>query len=165
MAFTIPARTSRRGTAIPEILVDEEFADVLRKTKWSLGTKGYAIGLPGGMKKAVRLHRYLWSLKYGQCPPQLDHINRNKLDNRLANLRPASPTLNTLNSGQPEGSLPAGVAYRPRQKSRPYQGHVSFRNKWISLGLHATPAEAHATHTAMKFMLTLTESALCGGLQ
>jgi hypothetical protein len=33
--------------------------------------------------------------------------------------------------------------------------------KRIYLGSFATPEEAHAVHTAMKFMLMLVESALC----
>jgi hypothetical protein len=162
MPYTIPARFSQRtGKAIPEIVVDDEFADVVKQTKWSLGTKGYVCGMPSVEIGIIRLHRYLWLLKYGECPKELDHRNRDKLDNRLENLRPASGTLNTLNKSAPSGKMPPGVALRPRQKSRPYQGHVSFRGKWVSLGLYATPEEAHAVHVAMKFMLVLVESALC----
>jgi hypothetical protein len=155
MPYTIPARISQRGRPIPEIIVDDEFADVVKETKWSVGTKGYVLGMVSKEVGVIRLHRYLWLLKHGECPKEIDHIDRNKLDNRIDNLRPASGTLNTLNRSQPVGRMPPGVAFRPRQKTRPYQSHVSFRHQWVSLGLFATPEDAGAVYQAMKFMLIL----------
>ncbi|MBR7902754.1 HNH endonuclease [Burkholderia cenocepacia] len=45
-------------------------------------------------------HRLAWMMVHGQIPDgmQIDHINRNRLDNRICNLRLASPLGNMWNS-------------------------------------------------------------------
>lgn len=43
-------------------------------------------------------HRIAWVLYYGHFPSQLiDHINHNRQDNRICNLRDVSPRDNSLN--------------------------------------------------------------------
>jgi hypothetical protein len=50
--------------------------------------------------KSYRSHRLVWLYVYGNFPKhQIDHINRNKLDNRLENLREASKEINARNKG------------------------------------------------------------------
>lgn len=43
--------------------------------------------------RQVKAHRIAWLLNYGDFPEsELDHINRNKLDNRIENLRESNRT-------------------------------------------------------------------------
>jgi hypothetical protein len=52
----------------------------------SLDKDGYLIIKVKG--KQFKAHRIAWLLNYGSFPEsELDHINRNKLDNRIENLR------------------------------------------------------------------------------
>lgn len=52
----------------------------------SLDKDGYLIIKIKG--KQYKAHRIVWLLNYGKFPKsELDHINRNKLDNRIENLR------------------------------------------------------------------------------
>ena len=44
-----------------------------------------------------RVHRLIWKMAYGKDPGTLDHINRDRLDNRLENLRAASDAENSHN--------------------------------------------------------------------
>ena len=60
-------------------------------------------------KKPMLLHRAVWLYKhpgcyyYSEVPPILDHINRNKQDNRYENLRPVSRNFNNFNAKKREG--------------------------------------------------------------
>jgi len=62
-----------------------------------LSEEGYLIiGISGVPYKA---HRLAWLYVYGYMPTEwLDHINRNRSDNRVCNLRIASPALNAQNA-------------------------------------------------------------------
>lgn len=42
-------------------------------------------------------HRLAWFFVYGEWPAEIDHINRDPLDNRICNLRPVSHKQNTWN--------------------------------------------------------------------
>jgi len=51
-------------------------------------------------KKQYRSHRLAWLYVHGKWPePEIDHINRVKTDNRIANLREADRSMNNLNRG------------------------------------------------------------------
>ena len=52
-------------------------------------------------KKEIKAHRMAYALYYGKWPVnELDHINRNRADNRICNLRDADRVLNNLNRGK-----------------------------------------------------------------
>jgi HNH endonuclease/AP2 domain len=45
-----------------------------------------------------RAARVAWFLSYGRWPDEVDHINRNKLDDRLCNLREVTRSENAINT-------------------------------------------------------------------
>ena len=62
----------------------------------TLDRKGYLRGLVKGT--SFFAHRLVWLYNFGEWPAQtLDHVNHNKADNRLCNLRPASFSQNNRN--------------------------------------------------------------------
>lgn len=47
--------------------------------------------------KSHKVHRLIFMLEHGYLPPEIDHINNNRLDNRVENLRPANRSENQCN--------------------------------------------------------------------
>jgi hypothetical protein len=47
--------------------------------------------------KIHKVHRLIFLLEYGYLPQEVDHINMNRADNRLENLRPANRSENQCN--------------------------------------------------------------------
>jgi hypothetical protein len=50
-------------------------------------------------RKKYLIHRLIWCYHYGQLPTQIDHINRERSDNRIENLRECSYSENHGNRG------------------------------------------------------------------
>ena len=91
-------------------LVDCEDFEWLSTWKWSsFSTKGgvfYACRgtTRNGVHKTLFMHREIMGLKAGDGL-EIDHINRNPLDNRRANLRLATRKENCANRGQRRRSM------------------------------------------------------------
>lgn len=90
-----------------------------------------------------RVHRLIWKMYYGTEPGHiLDHINGDKSDNRIFNLREVSHAENTLNLIEPNRvntSGYTGVKYFVDRDR--YYASINFENKSISLGYHHTVEE------------------------
>ncbi len=92
--------------------------------------------------KKYLLHRLAWAHTYGYWPETVDHINRDKTDNRIANLREATRSQNLANRTVRAKSGYKGVV---RIKGR-YRAGITIGGKSHYLGLYLTPEEAHARY-------------------
>ena len=91
----------------------------------------------------LRANRLAWALHNGSWPPEgywVDHANGIKADNRIANLRLATPTQNQQNKAG-SGQYPKGVTWRNR-KSKPWQAKIRVNGERIHLGSFATMEKA-----------------------
>jgi hypothetical protein len=89
-------------------LVDAADADRVGQYRWHIGSGGYpAYSLSrsreGKNPAEIKLHRFLMGLELGD-PMQVDHINRNRLDNRRSNLRLVIATQQLQNKSSHRGS-------------------------------------------------------------
>ena len=79
------------------VIYDQSDSETIAAHSWWLNTGGYACTkIRRGEKRAtVLMHRMI----YGDVPPgmMIDHINRNRLDNRKINLRAVTPSQNSAN--------------------------------------------------------------------
>ena len=48
-------------------------------------------------QRYYQAHRLIWQLVHGECPESLDHIDGNRRNNRLSNLRPCDTASNAWN--------------------------------------------------------------------
>jgi len=91
-------------------------------------------------KKSVLVHRIIWMIFNDTSPVQIDHINRNRKDNRIENLRPATNMTNQHNAGirKDNSSGVIGVNYRNGK----YIARISYNNQRINLGSFMSIEEA-----------------------
>lgn len=96
------------------------------------------------LRKNYKLHRLIYLWHHGELPKMIDHINRNRSDNRIENLRAADDSLNNNNSVHSWGkSRFRGVSPMPNGKFR-----VQFQGKY--LGLFETEKEASDFYEATR---------------
>ncbi len=93
--------------------------------------------------KLYQAHRLAWLYVYGEWPGEtIDHINGDKLDNRIINLRSATYTENNQNKlWHRKGKLP-GVTKR-RGK---YEASIKYKGDQYYLGLFSTEREANKAY-------------------
>ena len=106
-------------------------------TAGSYNTTGYLTinKVFDGKRRKFRLHRIAWFLHYGYQPKMLDHINQEKSDNRIINLRECEQKEN-LGNQKPRGNL--GIKGVHKIPSGKYQ--VRCRN--VYLGRFDDPIDA-----------------------
>lgn len=91
-------------------IIDAEDIDKVKKLKWCENGSGYAQATHKNRGKVVLMHRFIKPYKV-----ELDHKNRDKLDNRKSNLRVATRMENGRN----------------RKSSGIYKGVYKSGNNWI----------------------------------
>jgi hypothetical protein len=96
-------------------------------------------------------HRLAWLYVHGEWPKQqIDHINGIKTDNRIANLRDASPAMNTQNIKAARVDSRSGVLGVQRHGRR-WRARISLGDSRLTaLGQFDTPEEAYAAYVEAK---------------
>lgn len=106
---------------------------------------GYRYIQLSGRKYAA--HRLVWLIEHGRFPDlELDHIDGNKLNNQIGNLREVNRKQNCENKGvQKNNQLGIrGVSYKPRL--RKYVAQIQHNGVNKHLGVFETPHEAQAAY-------------------
>jgi hypothetical protein len=97
--------------------------------------------------KVYEASRVVWFLCTGEQPPDyLDHINRDRTDNRMANLRPATASQNLANAKawkRRDPSIPKGVK---KEREGRFSARIRVDGKVYPLGSFPTAEEAHAAY-------------------
>jgi hypothetical protein len=97
-----------------------------------------------------RAHRLAWLYVYGEALgefEEIDHINGDRQDNRIGNLRRATKSQNMANMrGHSKLGLPKGVSIQA--KSRRFMACIMVGRRKKYLGTFDTATEAHAAYRA-----------------
>lgn len=106
------------------------------------------------LKQSLLAHRLAWLHFYGKHPSlQIDHINGCKADNRIANLRDVTPSVNLQNYRQATTrNKSTGFLGVYLEKGR-YRARIAVGGKNLSLGRFATPELAFAAYLNAKRVL------------
>lgn len=107
-------------------------------------------GYATGRILAVELlaHRVAWAWYYGVWPTQIDHINHERTDNRIANLRQAPQKQNARNASRrvDNTSGVTGVVWQKDRKK--WAAQIMVDGKAISLGRYDKFEDAVAARKA-----------------
>jgi hypothetical protein len=89
--------------------------------------------------KMIAMHRYILGV-VGR--DHVDHVNSDTLDNRRANIRPATRSENMMNVGlcSRNSSGFKGVSWNKSVEK--WQAQIIAKGKWHNLGLHLTKEDA-----------------------
>ena len=94
-------------------------------------------------RKLYFAHRLVWLYTYGVFPKQyIDHINGDRADNRLANLREATHTQNMHNLKSAKITSKTKMLGVTQVNSR-YRARIRYAGRYIHLGYFPTPEEAY----------------------
>jgi hypothetical protein len=114
-------------------LVDVADFDLVRQFRWSFH-RGYAEAYAGGT--TTLLHRLIMGLGAGEIG---DHINRDKLDSRRANLRRATTSQNAQNVGKrtksPRSRFKGVTPNHNARKTKPWRAVINLDGRAIYVGI------------------------------
>jgi hypothetical protein len=87
--------------------------------------------------KAYLEHRLAWLYFYGYMPENyIDHINRDKTDNRIDNLREVSMMCNLRNCSAPKNNTSGVTGVSWRKDTKKWSASMMVNRKGVSLGCY-----------------------------
>ena len=123
-------------------LVDDEDFEWLSQWNWNKNQYGYAMRstMKNGKSKNLFMHQLIM-----ECPKgmEIDHANRNKLDNRRSNLRVATRQQNSRNmpaTHKSKTSIYKGVSWYSRDQR--WIAQISTGEKCLKLGRYESEEDA-----------------------
>lgn len=126
------------------IVDDSNYEWLVTMGKWHCTAQGYAainISKPCGKRTTITMHRVLMN-KFNSDYESIDHINLNKTDNRIENLRICNKSKNMMNKGALRNNKSGykGVHF---DKSRlKYKVDIGFDGKRKCIGRYSDIIEA-----------------------
>lgn len=124
--------------------------DVAGNVAGHLNDEGYIIISIG--YKNYKAHRLAWLCTYGELPSSmLDHINGNRSDNRIENLRQVTNCVNQRNVVAANSNSKSGLRGAAWSKSvKKWRAQIKVNGKDVSLGYFDTKEEAHEAYMKAK---------------
>lgn len=131
-----------QGISGKSVLVDEKYYEVLKKRPWWLDAHGYAYGHMG--RKTVRMARFIMELEHGKLSRKvlIDHIDRNKLNNTIANLRFSSQSENLHNKGKKKNNTSGFIGVHYDKNRGKWMSKINIKGKSINLGRYDSIKDA-----------------------
>jgi len=102
--------------------------------------------------KKFLAHRLAYLHFHGVWPEQqIDHLNGDKSDNRIANLRDVSPSINAQNQTRPRrGNASGFLGVSWNKDNKRWEARIKINGRKQHIGLFDTPKAAHAAYLAAK---------------
>lgn len=147
-ADTIKANLHKFKYKMGKLYWADNYAPRARKGQevGSVDSSGYLqVGIDN---KQVLVHRIIWVMFNSSYPEQIDHIDRNRLNNLIENLRAATNTTNQHNVGLRKDNTSGSIGVN--LKHGKYQARIQNEGKRIHLGTFDTIEEATIVYNKAK---------------
>lgn len=129
-----------------------------------VNANGYLVGKL--FSKCVSAHRVAYAVYYGVWPDLTDHIDGDRKNNRIENLRSVNFTENNRNREDLRSRFKSGSGVRLNQRGNSWRASIGFMKQNIFLGSFKTKQEAVAARAAAeKLLLKMYGPASFGGSQ
>jgi len=128
---------------IKDVISYDPFTGILtRKINRAKHLAGEVVGSVNGngylttkfKSKSIKCHQIAWFLTYDYWPKEIDHIDGNRLNNKLENLREVTRQENVRNT-QVYKNSPFNI-HGISKRGNKYRAYITVNNKLIQLGSH-----------------------------
>lgn len=115
------------------VLVDNEDFELLSKYSWYSDSHGYAITSkkPNGKRIRILMHRFIMSPSKGM---EVDHKDRNRLNNQKSNLRICTVTQNRRNIGRNKVNKSGYKGVSWHINTNMWETRINFNNHKLFIG-------------------------------
>lgn len=83
-------------------------------------------------------HRLMWFMAFGEWPDEIDHINRNTLDNRIVNLRSVTKTENQRNKSRSKNCTSGVMGVTFYKRTGRWRAHITIKSRHVHIGYFDT---------------------------
>lgn len=137
--------------ALNRLVVDCDAGKVYNKLGVEVGNIGsdgyYRVWIKSDVHKSKqrpvrRCHIIFWAFHKRWPEEEIDHDDRNGLNDCIDNLIESDRNKNSANRSRPVHDLPPGVHFKPRMKTNPYSAVKQFEGKVHYIGYYPTPEQA-----------------------
>lgn len=149
----------------PEWLARLRYDPITGQFRWACAAPGIAVGKAAGSishfgyhiiklgRQQYRAHRLAWLIVHGEWPQgEIDHINGDRTDNRMANLRAVDRAANSQNRWMAHRDNKScgllGATWNKQHKR--WQAKIVARKVRHHLGYFETPEQAHEAYLTAK---------------
>jgi len=110
------------------VMVDDEDYEYLNQFSWCCSTNGYAVrgNCSTGKYKTIFMHRTIMDINDKKI--QVDHIDRNKLNNQRSNLRECTNQQNNFNKGKRKDNTSGYTGIRCMKNNNKWRALIHINN-------------------------------------
>ncbi len=101
-------------------------------------------------KKKVHVHRLIWFWVHGEWPRIIDHIDRDRLNNKLSNLRNVDDGVNARNKSMRRNNKSGAVGVHWGIAAKKWVAQIVLNKKTHHLGVFETVEEASIAYQSAR---------------
>jgi hypothetical protein len=125
-----------------QFLIDSDMAEKVSESYWRKNSNGYIVSKQSGRKNLL-LHRFVLGVGGNVI---VDHINRDKTDNRRENLREVNTAQNASNKSLQSNNTTGYVGVCLLKRKQLYQSSIGCFQHRLTLGAYKDIEKAAAAH-------------------